>query len=199
MFMYWLAINREPIQFEELIEDLVPRFTKIEVRGALNHLCRGKLLIEETAKGFTLQPAIMDYLTDEFVGHICQEIFDDTVSLLNSHCLLKSQAKNYIKKAQILFIIQPIKHKLLEKYGNIENLENRFKAILQSLRDRKIKTGYAAGNILNLLINTLEHQPLPTITDYNFSYLPVHQADLTQANLHNVDFTNANQIGRAHV
>lgn len=52
--MYWLAIEREPVNSDELLEDIVHPVSKRELIEALASL-RRRLLIEKSSAGFTLQ------------------------------------------------------------------------------------------------------------------------------------------------
>ena len=41
--MYWLAINREPVSREKLLEDIIPQPMKNVLQEALMHLARRSL------------------------------------------------------------------------------------------------------------------------------------------------------------
>ncbi|MEM9007068.1 MAG: NB-ARC domain-containing protein, partial [Cyanobacteria bacterium P01_F01_bin.86] len=58
--LFWLAINREPVGVEELMEDLLQPVSKRDVRSALTGLY-DRYLIEATGKRFTLQNVIMEF------------------------------------------------------------------------------------------------------------------------------------------
>src|SRR5947207_15947651 len=67
--LYWMVIEREPVALDSLREDLSRQLTKREMLEALESL-RERYMIEVISRGspsFTLQPVIMEYVTDKFV------------------------------------------------------------------------------------------------------------------------------------
>jgi hypothetical protein len=79
--MYWLAINREPVSISELREDIVSLASPPKLIEALESLVRRSLIekatstaIEKSAALFTLQPVVMEYLTDRLIEQVCEEI-----------------------------------------------------------------------------------------------------------------------------
>jgi WD40 repeat protein len=71
--MYWLAINREPISLSELQADIITPLSPPKLLEALNSLLR-RFLIEKSAACFTLQPVVMEYLTQQLIEQVCAEI-----------------------------------------------------------------------------------------------------------------------------
>ena len=191
--VYWLAINREPITLEQLQEDLVDSVTKFKLLDGLESLSR-RCLIDKaeynaTKSGvrFTLQSVVMEYVTEQLIEKVCQEIVTQELELFRFYALVKATAKDYIKETQKRLILQPIITRLLDILGcqsNIEEQLNRIKVALQETSPRQ--TGYVAGNILNLLCY------LGTdLTKADFSNLCIWQADLQNICLHNVSFQNS--------
>ncbi len=70
--MYWLAINREPVSIKEVAKDLLPPISEklLELLNAL----RRRSLIEKMGNRFTLQPVVMEYVTDTFVKQVGEEL-----------------------------------------------------------------------------------------------------------------------------
>ncbi|MEW6494938.1 MAG: NB-ARC domain-containing protein [Cyanobacteriota bacterium] len=199
--MYWLAINREPVSIKELAGDLLPLRSE-QLLELLNAL-RRRSLIEKMGNRFTLQPVVMEYVTDTFVKQICQEILELKVEssdktanlqLFRNHALIKATAKDYVRDTQIRLILKPFIAQLLRQLGSYGRIENRLSEILDYLRsDSPSLAGYAGGNVLNLLIQ-LRSQKLSStdgLTKYDFSHLPVWQAYLRSVNLHHVNFAGA--------
>ncbi len=183
--IYWLAINRETVSLAELREDMVPSIAPQNLLEALESLGR-RSLIEKSAALFTLQPVVMEYVTDQFVNQVCLEISTQTIALFNSHALVKAQAKDYIRETQERLILKPVTEQLLSS-GNRLVLENQLKQILSTLRQcSAIKPGYAGGNIVNLL-RYLETD----ISGYDLSCLSIWQAYLKGMVLHNVSLLNS--------
>lgn len=183
--IYWLAINREPISLAELREDTVLPIAPQKLLETLESLGR-RSLIEKNSALFTLQPVVMEYVTDQLVDQVCLEISTQKVNLFNSHALVKSQAKDYIRETQERLILNPISKQLLSG-NNKQTLEKKLKQILSILRQNSpVKSGYAGGNIFNLLCH-LEIE----LHNYDFSCLAIWQAYIKGICLHNTNFFNS--------
>lgn len=184
--MYWLAIAREPISIKELQSDFVSRLSPIKLLETLESLSR-RSLIERNNSCFTQQPVVMEYVTNRLTENSCAEIVHQKLNLLQSHALIKATTKDYLKENQSRLILQPLVDELLNIFDSKQNIEARLNQILATLKEiSATPKGYTAGNILNLL-NQIEAD----LTGLDFSNLCVWQADLRQAQLHNVNFQNA--------
>jgi WD40 repeat protein len=71
--MYWLAINRQPVSLSELQADIITPLSPPKLLEALNSLLR-RFLIEKSAACFTLEPVVMEYLTQQLIEQVCAEI-----------------------------------------------------------------------------------------------------------------------------
>lgn len=71
--MYWLAINREAVTLAELRDDVLSPVSKAKLLESLEGLGR-RTLIEKCGKGFTLQPVVMEDVTDRLIEGVCKEI-----------------------------------------------------------------------------------------------------------------------------
>ncbi|WP_375510402.1 NB-ARC domain-containing protein, partial [uncultured Nostoc sp.] len=193
--MYWLAINRESITLSELREDIVSPVPQAKLLEAVESLGRRSLiekatptLIEKTGSLFTLQPVVMEYVTNSLTERVCEEIVTQNIDLFRCHALMKATGKDYVKDTQVRLIIKPVIDELLNVLRSKRNIQNQLIQILTRLREESpLEPGYTAGNILNLL-SDLETD----LSGYDFSYLTVWQADLRSVNLHNVNFAHAN-------
>ncbi len=192
--MYWLAINREPISLGELQADFVAHVPLRELLESLSSLQR-RSVIEKNAGGFTQQPVVMEYVTNQLIEQVCEEIKQwgiekqgtSPTPLFTTHALIKAQAKDYVRETQISLIVQPVIDKLITEVGCLENIANCLTQILSNLRNKSPQvTGYAGGNALNLL-----HQAEIDLTGFDFSGLTVWQAYLQGVNLHDVNFVGS--------
>lgn len=186
--MYWLTINHEPVSLSELQSDIISLLQPQKLLETLESLLR-RSLIEKSSGLFTLQPVVMEYITNELVQRIWEEItVTKNIDLFKSHALIKATAKDYIIEIQMRNIIKPIIDGLLSIFRSQKNLENQLKEILAMQRQTSDEEqNYVAGNVINLL------SYLKTdLSNYDFSYLTVRQADLRNVNLHNVNFAHAN-------
>ncbi len=192
--MYWLAINRETISFSELQDDLRSPIPPLKLLEALESLSRRCLLektqselVEKSVALFTLQPVVIEYMTNRLVDQVCSEIKTQNLKLFSCYALIKATAKDYVRETQIRLILQPVINGLLAVFGNKKNLENQLTQILATLRETSpLEQSYTGGNILNLLCH-LEID----LSAYDFSYLSVWQVDLRCVNLHKANFAHA--------
>jgi WD40 repeat protein len=185
--MYWLAIEREAISLSDLQENIVRLVSSKTLLEALDSLRRRSMIEIIGSTRFTLQPVILEYVTDRFVEQVCEEIDTESIGLFDSHALIKAQAKDYIRNSQVRLILAPIVDYLLTTLGK-EKTEKKLRSILSTLREKyPQKPGYVAGNTLNLLI-----QLGCDLRGYDFSHLVVWQAYLSSVALPEISFAYAN-------
>jgi WD40 repeat protein len=193
--MYWLAINREPISLLDLKEDIVSPIPPQKLLDSLESLLRrcliDKVIPTPDEKGtalFTLQPVVMEYVTQRLVEQVCEEIENQNFDLFRDHALMKATAKDYVRETQIRLILKPVIDGLLTIFRSTRALQNRFTQILARLREESpLEPSYTGGNIFNLLCH-LETD----LSGYDFSHLAVWQADMRNVKLHNANFAHAN-------
>ncbi|MEH2297862.1 MAG: NB-ARC domain-containing protein [Nostoc sp.] len=183
--IYWLAIKRELVSLEELLNDIVHPLPKREVLEALESLRRRSLIEQRTAL-FTLQSVVMEYMTDRLVEQVGHEITSGEIRLFISHALMEATAKDYIRNTQITLILKPIIDRLLTIFRYSKNIEYHLYQILLRLQQVPQAAGYAGGNLLNILC-----QLQTNFSGYDFSNLTIWQAYLQSVNLHQVNFANA--------
>lgn len=192
--MYWLAIHREPVTFQELQADFVPKQSPSKILENLASLERRSLIekamptvIEGNSAGFTQQPVVMEYVTEQLIEHVCQAIATAEIQFLISHALIKAQARDYVRESQVRVILAPLAERLLAILGSQKNIEYQLNQMLLNLRaEFPAAPGYGAGNMINLL-----HQLQVDLTGYDFSHLTVRQAYLQGVDLHRVNFAGA--------
>lgn len=191
--MYWLAINREWVSISDLREDIIPSIQASELLEILKSLQR-RSLIETSAARFTLQPVLMEYVTEQLIEQVYQEIITQKINLLETHSLIKAQAIDYIRTTQNNLLVKPIcekaKNYFIEQSGNSSEAEvkseikSHFIKLLAILRDKySLKLGYAAGNILNLLTRMKID-----LNNLDCSGLTIRQAYLQNVALRNTNF-----------
>ncbi|MDX2229546.1 MAG: pentapeptide repeat-containing protein [Leptolyngbyaceae cyanobacterium bins.349] len=182
--MYWLAVNREWTTLTELQSDIVPSVSKARLLEALEALSL-RSLIERQINRYTLQPAVMEYVVEQFTEQITDELKTANLAIFLNHTLLKATASETVRQSQKKFILKAIADQLNRQFGSIAALEQQTLQILTKLRRSADQfAGYGAGNLINLM-----QQLELDLTNYNFSNLTVWQADLRQTVLHQVNFT----------
>ncbi len=184
--IYWLAIEREAVSLQNLRENVIHSVSKGSMLIALEALQRRSWIEQSESGRFTLQPAIMDAVTDRFNELVVREILTDEPELFASHALLKAQTKAYIRQSQFQLILNIIAQKLFTTLER-RKLEEKFRQRLVALRHlAKQQNTYEAGNILNLLGQTGSD-----LRGFDFSRLVVRQAYLQEVELHDINFAYA--------
>ncbi|MBW4575438.1 MAG: NACHT domain-containing protein [Aphanothece sp. CMT-3BRIN-NPC111] len=184
--MYWLAINREWVSLAQLQADIVPAVSRGKVLEALESLGR-RSLIEVSAAKFTQQPVVMEYMTEQLIEQVYEEIATEKVNFLLIYALVKATAKEYIRESQIRIILEPLINRLRTSFKSQQEVERQLQRILLKLRSEYSSTsGYGGGNMINLL-----RQLKIDLAGYDFSHLPVWQAYLQDVPLHQVNFAHA--------
>ena len=185
--LYWLAINQDAVDLKELRDlSLNQYFHFLEILESLNR----RSLIEKNDLLFSLQPEVMEYVTVNFIDKIYQEIISGDISLFKSHALLKATAPDYIQDIQRRLIIKPMQERLELFFGNYHQVKANLINILENFRGKSLHfTGYAVGNIINLISDFS-----PLIINQDFSHLNIQQANFQEIDLQDIDFSNSNFI-----
>ena len=184
--MNWLAINQEPISLEELRNDISSLSAKEDLSLTLESLQR-HIPLEKFHSKLTLQPVLMEYMLQRLVEDIFQEIMANNIKLFDKHCILKASAKDYIRRSQAKLICDALRRRLLDFYGNERDLQLQLNKILTAIKKGHPRmSGYAAGNILNLLI----YMNID-LNGYDFSYLKIDQGYFPNAKLQHVDLSSS--------
>ncbi len=150
--MYWLAIEREAVDIKKLREDVLHVAAKPDMLRVLELLLRRCLIERKDVTRFGLKSLTMDYVTNQLVQEVYKEIEGEQTLLLESHSLLKAETEDYIRREQMRSILGPLQEKLLASFTQPE-IESKLQNLLAGLRQHEPpKSGYTAGNILNLLL-----------------------------------------------
>ena len=179
--LYWFAIHREPIAIADICESIVDGDSQQNTPQQVNSL-RRRSLLEKTDGLFFLQPVVMEYVTERLIQQFCTEVKTAEIDVLQSHSMIRLQTKDYVREIQLRLIVKPVIKGLMSHYGTISAIEKRAKELIAQQRQ---KSGYAAGNLINLLV-----QIEVDLRNSDFSDLVVQQADFRKANLARVNFQN---------
>jgi WD40 repeat protein len=180
--LYWLAINQEVVSIEQLHLDLVSKpglSALVEGIKILNN----NSLIEVNSEGYKLQSVIKEYIITKLIKMVVREIRKEDFDFLFAFSLIKSTSKDYIREIQTRLILGPIADNLID----VVDIKTKLLKGLISLRHDPLKrSGYAAGNILNLLLYMGKD-----LSDLDFSNMTVWQAYLKGKELHNVNLAGS--------
>jgi predicted ATPase/WD40 repeat protein/transcriptional regulator with XRE-family HTH domain len=153
MVLTWLAVEREPVGFGELAADLGQGVGRAEVVEAIDALLRRSLL-ERGAQGaiFTLQPVVLEYVSERLIAALAEEIAAAAPALLRSHAVLEATSKDYVRQSQERLLAQPLLKRLVAACDGELEAERRLLDLLGSWRGRPpAEQGYGPGNVVNLL------------------------------------------------
>jgi len=184
--LYWLAIEREAVAPESMLANVVTSISKDTLLESLDYLVQRRCWIEkdEARTTFTLQPVIMQYVTDRLIAQVYEEIATESMSVFLSHALVKAQAKDEVRLSQIRLILEPLADRLLSTWGK-QRVEEKVMNMLFALRERYPQMpGYAGGNALHLLC-----QLKSELRNLDFSDLTIWQAYLRGVDLRDVNFS----------
>jgi WD40 repeat protein/DNA-binding SARP family transcriptional activator len=158
--MIWLAIVREPIPFARLRNLLGQPPTSRALLEAVRSLQRRSLL-EHEETSFGLQNVVLEYCSDLLTETIGRELiagFSDNQatpgvgSFLNRYALVLAQSKEYVQASQIRLLLQPVADQLVKALGSA-GAARRLRQLLTGLHATAPASGYAAANLLHLLLH----------------------------------------------
>jgi len=182
--MYWLAIEREWVQLNSLQECIISTTSKSSLLSALVSLERRSILEKNDGPSFSLQPVVMEYLTNRFLHDLSQEIILGKPFLIVSHAIINTRSKEYIRNAQIRIISLPLIEILSSMIGK-GFIEDKILQLIEAFRNSPSQSsGYAIGNSLNILA-VMNGE----IANSDFSGLTIRGAYLRNTHLHNVNFS----------
>ncbi|BAT52195.1 putative Transcriptional Regulator, Fis family [Nostoc sp. NIES-3756] len=194
--MYWLAINRDFVYFYKIKEDLTSTESAIKILEVLESLLRRSLIEKKAdASKFGLQSVVMEYVNEQIIEQASEEISQNNkLDFINTYPLMKARSRDEIRQTQERLILEPVKQKLLNIFGN--QLEIHLVQMLKRLQKEPLpKKGYAAGNLINLLrqlqINHFPHDTSVDLSGRDFSGLNIWQAYFQDVKLRETIFTNS--------
>src|SRR2546426_7197021 len=115
--LLWLAILREPVSIEELLEVLGTPLPRMQVLEALEALRRRSLIERGKQPGsFTLQSVVLEYVTARLITEAASEIEQGTLSRLIEHGLELATAKEYIRQTQQRLLVAPLLTRVRSMY-----------------------------------------------------------------------------------
>jgi WD40 repeat protein len=196
LVMGWLAINRDYVSLSELKEDLPLLESPMQVLEAVESLWRRSLIERDTTSGkFRQQSVVMEYIIDRLNQQLYTELVNnESLILFDRYPLIKARSLDYIRKIQERFILEPFLRKLLAQY-DVRQVEELLHSRLAQLQTQSpLGKGYAAGNIINLILYLAQTRHTgrsqANLSGYNFSNLTIRQADFTEVRLNDTQFIN---------
>ena len=128
--LYWLAINREWTTVSTLVADIVPAITRITLLESLESLT-WRALIEQQDGQYTLQPVLMEYVTDRLIQQLTTELLNLDMILFMQYALLKTTALNYISESQRRILVSPLAKNIQASFHDVQALQQHFQTVLK--------------------------------------------------------------------
>jgi WD40 repeat protein/DNA-binding SARP family transcriptional activator len=196
--LFWLAIEREPVSLHTLRGNLLQGaypshalmegIRALERRSLLEQSVAAHTIVAVGDSGvqFKLQNVVLEYVTERLIEELCGEIEEGRLYRFHTHALLKTRAKEYVRRSQERMILGAITTRLIARLGQ-ERWVTKIKEQVNALRSQGERLpSYAAGNLLNLLL-----QAGIDVRGFDFSHLSIWQGYLQHSSLHHVDFRGA--------
>jgi WD40 repeat protein len=200
--LYWLLINRDPVETrtpikfgmlraDVLMLSLVDAEEKLG--DCLDSLMR-KSLIDSDKGAYRLHELVGDYVKECLVEDVVAELVgDDRTELyfLNHCALVKAKSNDSIRQRQVREVITPIVQRL--QANGLERPEEQ-KVFFTRLVERARNLGVPDNSYLVSNIVQLCRSLKIDLTNFNFSGLLIRQANFRGVNLHNVNFARARVV-----
>ena len=191
--LLWLAVERTPVTARQLQQNFAQPPSHSALLVALRALHRRSLIEQTLVQAgrdheevhFGLQNVVLEYLTDRLQETLMEELTKETLRDFLRFALVKAQALDYVREAQVQLLLQPIAQELRATYGRA-GVERKLKELLAQLQLAGGTPGYGAANLLHLAF----HLGIP-IAGWDFSHLAIWQADLRNRRLPGVNFAQA--------
>ncbi|OUC16339.1 MAG: hypothetical protein B0A82_02105 [Alkalinema sp. CACIAM 70d] len=197
--LYWLTIVREPISLDRLKTLLLLPEAKAKLLETLDSLNRRSLL-ETSTKGYTLQPAVMEYALRRFLDRVSHSLITwlnpspsvpeaelDLPWELRHFPWLMATAPEFVREVQTKLILEPIADRLQSHLTSLEPLPTQILRLLPQLQGQPVfKVGYCGGSLVNLLGYLQGH-----LVEQDLSNLILWQVDLCLMALQGVNLSHS--------
>ncbi|MCB0190229.1 MAG: WD40 repeat domain-containing protein, partial [Caldilineaceae bacterium] len=187
-----MTIKRVPTSLALLARNVAPPPPQRALLEAIRALYRRSLiewdspLFDRPTDGevrFVLPNVVLEYCSEQLRDACSAELISEELDLFLRYPLVKALADDYVRLAQIRIILQPIARRLVETVGKA-HVADKLHHVLATLHTNYgQQAGYGAANVLHLAL----HVGIK-LGDWDFSRLPIWQADLRQALLAGANF-----------
>ncbi|MCX6047260.1 MAG: AAA family ATPase [Chloroflexi bacterium] len=149
----WLAVAREPTSLTQLLADLAGGANRNIVLAALQTLWRRNLIERGRVNlTFALQRVVLEYLTEQLVERIVDEIVQGQCQVLSQYALSQAAAKDYVRHSQERLIARPLLARLIVIYNDGAKVEQQLLSLLAAYRSQSSAAqGYGPANLVALL------------------------------------------------
>ncbi len=189
--LFWLAIERDPVNLNSLRRDFLLDIPNQEILSALLSLLQ-RSLIERSDQGavFSLLPVLLEFVTDRLVANVVEQVAGLNFDMLSKYALVKSQSIDHIRDSQVRMVLHPVLSLLKRRQGGQAGAADLLKKLVQDAKKLPREAqGYAGGNLVNLLV-----QLNADICSQDFSGLTLRQVSLQGVEAQDTNFAGAEFI-----
>jgi WD40 repeat protein/transcriptional regulator with XRE-family HTH domain len=162
--VYWFALQRELMPLDLLADKLGRAVPLRDVLVALESLIRrGQVERGAELSTFTLQPMILEFVTEEIIDAMVMEVINTEANLLESYALIQATAKDYVRDRQEQLVAAQLLERLVAACHGTEAVQQCLIDLLDFWREQPLLPrhsgmsgtqplhGYGPGNVVNLL------------------------------------------------
>jgi hypothetical protein len=184
--LYWLAIMREPVTFNELLMLLAYTLPCVQILEAVNSLRQRSLIEHGKHPGsFMLQSVVLEYVTATLIAQASREIQQHRLDRLIQHSLFRATASEYVRQKQERLLLSPLLVHLQSVYPKWAELEEQLLSLLDELREwANYAQGYGPTNLIALLRLLRGH-----LQGLDLSRLSLREVDLQGIDMHGASLT----------
>jgi WD40 repeat protein len=201
LVIYCLAIRREPVSIDALVEHFAPLDLDRSLPDTIDSLIKRSIVqsignnyptanqVREKSgkiKRYTLQNVILEFTTDRLIEELNLELESpDKLFFFNHLALHPTSAPEYIRDIQQRLLLQPISRALTHRHS--ENTVVYLQSLIPLIRTLT-PLGYGAGNILDLAIELQADFTGWDLTDLHICELDFQEVPLPQVNFSGTTF-----------
>jgi hypothetical protein len=202
--LYWLAIMREPVTFDELLSLLAYPLPRIQILEAVDGLHQRSLIERGKRPGsFTLQSVVLEYVMTALIAEASSEIQQHRLDRLIQHNLSQATAREYIRQTQERLLLSLLLAHLQSVYPRRAEVEEQLLSLLDELRKwADYAQGYGPANLIALLrlqrghLSGLDLSHL-SIRGAYLQDIEMRDASLVEGQIRDTGFTEAVNATRA--
>jgi len=151
--LYWLAISREPVTFDELQALLAVPLPSVQLLEAIGASYRRSLIERGKRPGsFLLQSIVLEYVTGVLIAEASAEVQQHRLDKLIQYGLFQAHTKEYVPQTQERSLISRLLTELENAFRGRGKLEEQLLSLLDQLRGKSHSAqGYGPANLIALL------------------------------------------------